>query len=75
MDKDKDKRLTYKEFADGIKQDPAIAKVHPPFRTIFSFSSSDTPISGSIPVRWFCVIHSGDVSRSVPFPHLRKVTR
>lgn len=38
MDKDKDKRLTYEEFADGIKQDPAIAKVyHPlPHRVLIS---------------------------------------
>ena len=30
MNKNDDKKLTYAEFVDGSKQDPAIAKVYPP---------------------------------------------
>ena len=30
MDKNQDHRLTYEEFIDGSKQDPAIVKVYPP---------------------------------------------
>jgi len=30
MDKDSDQKLTHEEFGKGIKQDPAIAKVHSP---------------------------------------------
>ena len=28
MDKDNDRKLTFEEFVEGFKQDPAIAKVH-----------------------------------------------
>ena len=71
MDKNNDNKLTYQEFIDGSKQDPAIARVMPSlFRGVFSFPSSDTETSGSSPVRWFCVTHSSDVSRSVRLPHL-----
>ena len=56
MDKDKNNILTYDEFIDGSKQDPAIAKVIPSsFRGVFSFPSPDTATSGSNHVRWFCV--------------------
>ena len=41
-----------------------------PLRGVFSWPGSNTATSGSIPVRWFCVIHSGNVSRSVLLPRL-----
>ena len=30
MDRDRDHKLTFEEFVNGSKQDPAIAKVYPP---------------------------------------------
>ena len=38
MDKNNDQNLTYAEFVNGSKQDPAIAKVCPfPSRGMFAF--------------------------------------